>query len=282
MTKHAKTDQGDLELPTITEHYAEGRRQGASCFYHLDDGDEWFVTGIYRTRDSGILENCNFEAAVKQIEKAGGELFIDHAGHWACGWLDSLCIKVGDEIAYKEVTDILACLADYPILDDEAVSEAETKDEQEQWEDFGAREFKKSLLKNISFESEEEKEAYSDELDELEPSDLWDLYIRPARGRTEPPYCDQYPVRAGEDVRFETDMVAEALTQEELDTFWVGYEMKKNLGPWQCLDSKCPDIATLGEYHDHPGPQRTDGFQEQVALCEEIISEIIAEEKAGG
>ena len=127
-------------MKTITEMFANLNAKGWPCAYHDDDGDQWLVTGIGQNRDSGLLDRVNFASAIKILEKAGIDHEVKRANHWAVGWVEDLVIQVGDDKAIAEIEGIKAALANYPVLDDDAYSAAECAQEEEDWQNFGARE----------------------------------------------------------------------------------------------------------------------------------------------
>lgn len=142
-------------METIAEMFARLNRAGWPCAYHDDDAEEWLVTGIGRHRDSGLLDRVNFDSACARLERAGVEHTVKRAGHWAVGWVEDLVIRVGDERAIDAVNAIRAALADYPILDEDAYSEAENEATWDDWCSYGAREFARA----IGAEDEDDEEA---------------------------------------------------------------------------------------------------------------------------
>lgn len=95
----------------------------------LDDRQDWLVVGLIRTRDSGALEASNFETACSRIEDASvldDELSweIHHFGHWGPGWFEIILVRPGSKCA-AEAESIEARLADYPVLDEDDLSERE-------------------------------------------------------------------------------------------------------------------------------------------------------------
>ena len=89
--------------------------------------DKWFVLPTMRTRDSGIAEESNWDAAIAALEKRGDKQADEDGyddfttlsfGHWACGWFEIIVAKPLTPAA-KIAKDIDAALANYPLLDDE-------------------------------------------------------------------------------------------------------------------------------------------------------------------
>lgn len=95
---------------------------------------DYFVL-LSRHRDSDVLTNCNFEVALEQL---GGEsdndgVIVEHAGHWAVGWVESILIHK-DSPMVKLGNDIKKRLDDYPVLDDSAFSDAEEQERNDTWD----------------------------------------------------------------------------------------------------------------------------------------------------
>ena len=82
----------------------------------LDDGKEdwYFVLG--RNRDSDLLEQSNFECALRELGGESETVAVVRFGHWAVGWVDYL---LADERHKDKVKDIQDLLKSYPCLDDE-------------------------------------------------------------------------------------------------------------------------------------------------------------------
>ena len=93
--------------------------------------DKWFVLPTMRTRDSSLLAESNWDAAIAMLEKRGDKQADEDGyddyhtlcfGHLACGWVEIIVAKPLTPAA-KIAKDIDAALADYPVLDDEDYSE---------------------------------------------------------------------------------------------------------------------------------------------------------------
>lgn len=136
----------------------------------------WFVAPCGRNRDSGPLDNSNFETALAELraaytaeelsagaEFAGGgpedspedldieageipaEFGIGKYGHWACGWFEILVVKGGTR-AESKARDLAARLEDYPILDEGDYSERTTELAQEAWDSMDEEELTARLV----------------------------------------------------------------------------------------------------------------------------------------
>jgi len=101
----------------------------------LDDRQDWFVVGVIRTRDSGCLEESNFQAAEERLGKVGecGEDWENHRfGHWGPGWFEILLVRPGSacEAEGKAIED---ALEGYPVLDEVDLSQREIQLAEETW-----------------------------------------------------------------------------------------------------------------------------------------------------
>lgn len=105
---------------------------------NLADRQDWLVAPVIQTRDSGCLEQSNFNSA---LEILGGEqvdrVEVHRFGHWGPGWFE--IILVSPELA-EQVEGIEARLEDYPVLDEDDWSNREWEAAINWWNDCGLRE----------------------------------------------------------------------------------------------------------------------------------------------
>jgi hypothetical protein len=93
----------------------------------------WLVV-LTRSRDSNTLGNCNWECAVRDIEREcePEDYEVFRFGHWGCGWWEALCVREGSD-AEQVGFEIECALSDYPVLDDEAYCQAQYEEAQRVW-----------------------------------------------------------------------------------------------------------------------------------------------------
>lgn len=103
----------------------------------LPDKQKWLVVPCGQNRDSGILDQSNFKAALDMLGGESDTVEVHRFGHWACGWFE--IIIAAPELA-GQVEQIEARLEEYPVLDGDAHSEMETEAILEAWENMGMRE----------------------------------------------------------------------------------------------------------------------------------------------
>lgn len=100
------------------------------------DLSDFYVAPVSVTRDSQLLERVNWQVVTAGLERVSqhDETGTVSMGHWACGWYKIFLIHSEDSAAL-EAADQWACsLADYPVADDSAWSEAELEAVAKFWE----------------------------------------------------------------------------------------------------------------------------------------------------
>jgi len=101
-------------------------------------GATWedYYVFLSQTRDSDALDRSNF---IKGLEAIGGEdpeqVVVAGATHWACGWLDTIYIHKDAHDALRKADEVMAALADYPVVDEEHYCELEHEEAQGVWKD---------------------------------------------------------------------------------------------------------------------------------------------------
>ena len=178
--------------------YSEFRPTAADCHYYLEDREDWVVAPVSRNRDSGALENSNFEVALDRLLGAdsGGEAVEKHRfGHWGHGWFE--IVLVHPSLA-GQVEKIEEALENYGILDEEDLGRRQIEEEDEGWRLWGHRDVVAALAE--AFEVSESTRAWLDG-----GCRAWELYRRFARGTA---HDDSGPV-------FDMGWIGE-LTRDEL------------------------------------------------------------------
>jgi hypothetical protein len=94
--------------------------------------------GVYvvmgRNRDSDLLTESNWECALEELGGEGESVMIYRFGHWACGWIEYLCV-LENTPAYDIGSDIVKRIENYPVLDEGDWSERERIAADEVWKD---------------------------------------------------------------------------------------------------------------------------------------------------
>jgi len=87
---------------------------------------------LTRTKDSDVLSNSNFEAALTELGGEGDNVEIKRFGHWACGWWEALAVKEDTE-EFKIAEYIENRLEGYSVLDENDLSGREMEEANEVW-----------------------------------------------------------------------------------------------------------------------------------------------------
>lgn len=95
---------------------------------------EWFVAPVTRNRDSGTLEQSNWDVFLREMGGESDTVQVHRFGHWACGWFEVIVIDPADTAAVLSALQMQTALEDYPILDDDHFSEAELNAAIEYWQ----------------------------------------------------------------------------------------------------------------------------------------------------
>lgn len=222
-------------MESNAQHYARLNRSGHPCAYFGEFPDWLIVAG--RHRDSTILENANFEAIQRALTAISpDDVEIESASHWAVGWVESIVINPKNQAMVDEAESILAALENYPVVDDELLSQMESEEVDRCWGDWGADEFRRELVKSLG----DEWEPY---LDDLSTSQLWTAYtenggdwimesdgpyfmLKDAAAKVGPSELFDYPEFEADDIHGFPAMVSdlEAWAQEHADYTPSGLE----------------------------------------------------------
>jgi len=110
----------------------------------LPDRQNWFVAPVCRTRDSGPLDQSNFESLTRDLEgngvKENDGFEIYRFGHWGPGWFEVVLIDPANEKAVAIAASAEDALENYPILDESDYSERQWNEAMEAWENLSMRE----------------------------------------------------------------------------------------------------------------------------------------------
>lgn len=102
-------------------------------YYMGADWPEYFVF-LGRTRDSGLLDQSNFEVALRALGGESETVLVVRESHWAVGWIEWIAIHESDAAAIAAADEMECALSDYPILDESDFSEREFDAAASTWE----------------------------------------------------------------------------------------------------------------------------------------------------
>jgi hypothetical protein len=133
------------------------RWQRPSHYGGFNPEGDFFV--FARTRDSNIIDRCNWLVMLEVFERlntehapkwfenpdlgSGNERFAYTfvASHWGVGWVEYLLLRQDAPEEFQQVaSDFLATLEFYPVLDDERLFMMEHEEAQQCWDHSGYRE----------------------------------------------------------------------------------------------------------------------------------------------
>jgi len=92
-----------------------------------------------RNRESSIMEDVNYNLICAELgaldDDFSAPVYTFRAGHWAVGWIEYVIVKNdAPEKTLENAAEILSALSDYPILNDEAYSDAQCEAITSYWE----------------------------------------------------------------------------------------------------------------------------------------------------
>ena len=102
----------------------------------LDEFSNLYVV-LTRNRDSDLLSESNWNAALKQLGGESEHVQIVRFGHWACGWWEALCVTQEKQAEGQAIAD---AIEDYPILDESDFSERECDAANDMWVSLSIKE----------------------------------------------------------------------------------------------------------------------------------------------
>jgi hypothetical protein len=135
----------------------------------LPDRQDWLVAPVSHTRDSGALEESNWQCQAEHLPE-NDDCEVHNFGHWACGWFEIVIVRPDTESAHK-ACEIASKLEHYPVLNEDDFSNREYTAYCESWISWGADEFRRKLV--TEFELMEPTETA---LDNATPDALREFY----------------------------------------------------------------------------------------------------------
>lgn len=120
------------------------------CVTDGDDREEWLIAPVSRTRDSGTLDNSNYESALKLFEtECSANDFEEHRfGHWGIGWFELILVRPYSS-AEERARQIEWALEDYPVLDEIDHAAREHEAAMEAWDNYASNEFRDHIIKTF-------------------------------------------------------------------------------------------------------------------------------------
>lgn len=126
----------------------------------LDERQEWLVAPVSQTRDSDSLAKSNFAAFLTAVGGESETVEVHRFGHWGPGWFEIILIDPADATAVQTATEMESALEDYPVLNEEDLSNREYEAYLESWESYGNSDFLRLLVKYQGLSDEAEDALY--------------------------------------------------------------------------------------------------------------------------
>jgi hypothetical protein len=99
----------------------------------LEERQDWLVAPATRTRDSGVLDESNFEAALGILGGKSETVEVHRFGHWGPGWFEIILVHPDRQ---DDVDELEGALESYPLLDEMDHSQRQFDEIQEAWADM--------------------------------------------------------------------------------------------------------------------------------------------------
>lgn len=119
--------------------------------YMGEDYSEYYM-GPGQSRDSDVLERCNFAVALDMLGGESEKVIAARASHWACGWVEQILVHESAKAKLKILSEIRRKLESYPVLDETEFSEMEHEEALETIK-FYFDDFQEELMKFLGLES---------------------------------------------------------------------------------------------------------------------------------
>lgn len=116
-------------MPFTEELKAHGKECDATWWARHDsreDPELWYVTPFsVNGRGGEPLEDSNYEVAQRLIEESAGMEIDYRVDLWPGGSINTIIIRADDALAIRMVEELVGCLHNYPILDEEHYAEVQ-------------------------------------------------------------------------------------------------------------------------------------------------------------
>ena len=122
--------------------------------------EHWYVLGFMHSRDTDMIHESNWQAIqdiLKPDKTAGVE--IHRFNHWGCGWYELILIHPWNKKAIEQAEDIEYQLNNYPVLDENDLSEREMEDQDQAWQNRIEHEFREALNEALDIDCDNVEES---------------------------------------------------------------------------------------------------------------------------
>ena len=116
-------------------------------------------------RDSRLVEESNFQSALKALNGESDTVKVIRFSHWLCGWIEMILIHESDKESINKGNEIEKALESYPILDEDAFGEMVSEKETE-------------MFDQIKYDTEHGLYAYWDLPKDYTDEEIWERVER--------------------------------------------------------------------------------------------------------
>jgi len=133
-----------------------------SWYGQPEDVDEKWSLFYYSNRDADSVTRSNAKAFEALADEFPDDVIAQQHSHCAVGHVDGLVIRVYDKSgeitpAFIKLNEMLESLEDYPVLDDNDLSDMGYEEFQESWNNWGRHKFEKALENSFELNEEDEE-----------------------------------------------------------------------------------------------------------------------------
>lgn len=131
----------------------------------LDDRADWRVCPVSITRDTrDSVTLANWQTITAELDKLDPDC-ADHEehrfGHWGPGWFEIVIVRPGTACA-NTIGETVCALADYPVLDEDAMSAIEVEQQGESWEWWISGDVRRALDSRLADDDLELDDRWTD------------------------------------------------------------------------------------------------------------------------
>ena len=137
----------------------------------IDGREHWLLAPVSQTRDSGELDQSNFAVALEMLGGESETVEVHRFGHWGPGWYEIIIVDPADTARVSILETIADRLENYPVLDEDDYSNREWDSFVDQWQAYGASDFRKACVG--AFGLGDAAESRLDDIDDGELREWW-------------------------------------------------------------------------------------------------------------
>ena len=152
----------DIKKTADDYGFAEYREFSPTSFDHhinvdhmCDDDDtreHWAIMPVTQNRDSQAIDRVNFDEFLAGLGDESETVEVHRFRHWACGWLEIIIVDPSNSKAMSLAYDMASSLEDYPILNEEKLSEVEYDEAMESWDNWARRDVERIIENELDID----------------------------------------------------------------------------------------------------------------------------------